>query len=322
MDLLLISSAFGLLTISFLLTQLVRLALVYLRPSRLSRFAHASPSGAAPWALVTGASDGIGRAFAQELAAAGFNVALHGRNRDKLSKVVELFQAEFPQREFTILVADAGLVPCGACLETTGPSPELVAMQQQLSSLHLTVLINNAGGGTGIFQPVSAAAPITTAKNTSLNALFPLELTRMLLPQLARNGPSLVVNLSTMGDAGFPLIASYSASKAFTMAITRALRLEMLMNNEPVEVLGIKVGRVTGTGPCRDPSSTFLPSAETMAKAALSKAGYGGGIVVGYWAHAIQQLGASLFAVLPEWVEDNVKIGIMRKMEDTRKTKA
>ncbi|KAK6841115.1 hypothetical protein PG987_001975 [Apiospora arundinis] len=325
----------GLFTILILVTKFLNLVIVYLRPSRLIRYAHPSVNGDAPWALVTGASDGIGRAFARQLAAAGFNVVLHGRNYDKLSGAMAELQIKFPRREFMIIIADASCVSCADCLhhgsqnqnnhnkKLDSSTPDFAAIQQKLGSMNLTVLINNAGGGPveAKFEPVSASPEITVTENISLNALFPLHLTRVLLPTLVRNGPSLVMNLSTMADQGFPLIAYYSASKAFLMATTRALRFEMQLEDlgggSDVEILGIRVGRVTDTAFCREPPSLFLPSAETLASAALARAGYGNGIVEGYWAHALQQLSARLLAILPKWVEDKVVVDTMRKQRES-----
>ncbi|KAI5925889.1 putative oxidoreductase,short chain dehydrogenase [Camillea tinctor] len=317
----------GFITILFSLVKILNLICIYLRPSRLSRYAHLSRAGEAPWALVTGASDGIGLAFAYELAGSGFNVVLHGRNHEKISRVMSRLQATFPQRSYRILVADAGYVACLTHLkastqehrngqEKASSAPlNFTAIQRELGDINLTVLINNAGGGpvNPAFLSVLESPEDTITESISLNGLFPLYLTRALLPNLIRHAPSLVINTNTMIDQGFPLVASYSASKEFIMAITRALRLEMQMVGlgEDVEILGIKFGRVTGAHGCKEPVSLFVPNATMMVKAALARAGYGNRIVIGYWGHALQQLGARLFIALPRWVEDKIFITIM-----------
>ncbi|KAI1419550.1 putative oxidoreductase,short chain dehydrogenase [Xylaria sp. FL1777] len=313
----------GLFTISSLCVKLFKLTATYLRPSRLDRFRHLSQHGEPPWALVTGASDGIGRAFTYELAANGFNVVLHGRNDAKLSRVKADLSDKYPQHTFRILVADASAVACTPCLSTQqssekGVAPlDFTAIQRELDDINLTVLVNNAGGGPydPVCLPVWESPESKITANISLNALFPLHLTRVLLPNLIRNSPSLVINISTMVDQGFPLLASYSASKQFLMAITRALRLELQMEGvgDGVEILGIKIGRVTGARGCTQPVSLFVPNAETMAKAALARAGNGYHIVVGYWAHALQQLGGELLGLLPTWYADRVHMDIMRQ---------
>ncbi|KAM4058953.1 short chain dehydrogenase [Hirsutella rhossiliensis] len=294
--------AIGVLTVAFAAAKALKLISIYLLPSRLSRFAHGTSNGQSPWALVTGASDGIGRAFSHELAARGFNVVLHGRNHAKLSRVMSGLQEDHPRRSFRILVADASTMPCVSWLEQT------------VYDLHLTVLINNAGAGptNPIYAPLSESSAARVTSNVSLNALFPLHLTRVLLPTLARNAPALVVNISSMADQGFPLLASYSASKQFLMNLTRAVGLEMALQGKAgeVELLGIRVGRVTGVSGLQERPSLFTPDAQTMARAALARVGRGHGIVVGYWAHALQQLGVSL---LPAWGRDRVIVNVMRR---------
>ncbi|KAK8076217.1 hypothetical protein PG994_003489 [Apiospora phragmitis] len=139
------------------------LVLVYLRPSRLIRYAHSSVNGDAPWALVTGASDGIGRAFARQLAADGFNVVLHGRNHAKLSGVIAQLQLELSRQNN------------GYNNKSNPPPLDFAAIQQKLGSMNLTVLINNAGGGPvePKFVPVSASLEAGMTANISLDALFP-----------------------------------------------------------------------------------------------------------------------------------------------------
>ncbi|KAI0424151.1 putative oxidoreductase,short chain dehydrogenase [Xylaria sp. FL1042] len=317
-----IISFIGLFTISSVFVKLFNRIHVYLRPSRLDRYHHLSLHGEPPWALVTGASDGIGRAFTYELAANGFNVVLHGRNHTKLSQVMSHLSEQYPQRAFKILIADASTVPCAPCLSAHRSNDEGVALldfaaiQKELDHINLTLLVNNAGGGpwNPVCLPVWESPEPKITANISLNALFPLHLTRALLPNLMRNSPSLVVNISTMVDQGFPLIASYSASKQFLMAITSALRLELQMEGiDDVEVLGVKVGRVTGARNCTEPVSLFVPNAETMAKAALARAGNGNRIVVGYWGHALQQFGGDLLGLLPTWLSDRVYMDVMRQ---------
>ncbi|KAK1854832.1 short chain dehydrogenase [Colletotrichum chrysophilum] len=318
-----IISAVGIFTIGIVVVKAINLITIYTLPSRLSRYAHTSSNGNAPWALVTGASDGIGHALAHELAMRGFNVVIHGRNHTKLSVALSRLQATHPERSFRLLIADASTVPCTNCIVSEQPSStgnssqislDFNAIQADLSDLHLTVLINNAGGGAvnPICLPLSESSAARITGNVSLNALFPLHLTRVLLPILRRNSPALVMNISSMADKEFPLLASYSASKQFLMNMTRAVGLELRLDDgdKQVEILGIRIGRVTDVSHCKEPPSLFTPDSQTIARAALAQSGRGNGIVVGYWAHALQQLGSSL---LPAWAQDQVIMAVMRK---------
>ena len=316
-------SIFGLLAGWYVLVKIFQWISIYLRPSRLGRYLHPSRNGEPPWAVVTGATDGIGRAFAHELAAFGFNVVLHGRNHERLSQEMRQLRDAFPQRSFRSITADAATVACVKCLDNTtsqhgheksnGTTVDFAAIQRTLDDINLTVLVNNVGGGATnpVYLSVRESSEARIAKTVSLNALFPFHLTRVLLPNLLRNSPALVINISSMADAGFPMITSYAASKSFLMSFTRSLGLEMAFESEgnDIEILGVRVGRVNATSHLREPPSLFTPSAEVMAKAALSKAGHGYGIVTGYWGHALQNLAADL---MPAWLGDRVSINVIR----------
>jgi len=346
-----IFNTIGIITATIFLIRALNLIAIYLRPSRLSRYAHTSPSGREPWALVTGSSDGIGLAMARELASAGLNVIIHGRNGEKLSRVRDSLQKAFPKRSFRVLVADASAVACVAHAPSqaqsellahgTAETPEVAAkpvnfeaIRSQLKNIHLTILINNVGGGprSPRFVPLTEMPEQKLISNISLNALFPLNLTRALLPLLKRNSygnkPTLVLNVSTLIDTGVPLLCSYSASKAFIMAFTRAVRWELAMEkgekeeeegeggggNGDVEVLGVRVGRVTDADGSTAPPSFFMPDSRTMAKAALARAGYGYGVVVGYWKHALlYYCNACVVAVAPRWAGDGILMAAMRR---------
>jgi 17beta-estradiol 17-dehydrogenase / very-long-chain 3-oxoacyl-CoA reductase len=236
-------------------------------------------------------------------------------------------QAGFPERVFRILVADVNNVACTTCLDAlqshdglASKPLDFASIARDLDDIPLTVLVNNIGGGplNPTFMSLKGSPEATIVRTVSMNALFPLYLTRALLPKMMQSGPSLVTNISSMSDPGLPLIASYTAAKAFLMALTRALRLEMKMEDHTrnVEVLGIRIGKVTGTSYHRGPASFLMPTTETMAKAALARAGHGNGIVVGYWQHALFQLFIDLLAVSPGWLADGFPINAMRQERD------
>lgn len=317
----------GLLTAVLVVTKALQFVSIYLLPSRMARYAH-STNGQPPWALVTGASDGIGRGFAAELAKQGFNVVLHGRNYAKLSSVMLQLQERHPDRSFRVLVADASKIACLNCIRpghghmhthdtdshtADTPPVDFDALRAALDDLNLTVLVNNAGGGAlnPTFLSLGESSEARITGNVSLNALFPLHLTRALLPTLRRNSPSLVVNVSSLADSGLPLLVSYSASKRFLLTMTEAVVREMklLGKGSDVELLGVRVGKTTNTAYFTEKPSFFTPDSQTMARASLEKAGYGHGIVVGYWTHALQHL---FINAMPLWVKDRAFIAAVQ----------
>ncbi len=111
--------------------------LYFLRPSSAKRYLH----GNAPYAIVTGATDGIGKATAVELLTRGFNVILHGRNEAKMQKVVEELRATLAGKgnadkaDIRYFLAD---------VEKSGHDFE--KMIAPFKDLHITVVLHNVGG--------------------------------------------------------------------------------------------------------------------------------------------------------------------------------
>lgn len=325
-------------SLSILFNILNFIYLYLLRPSSLGRYLHPT-DGKPAWALVTGASDGLGRQFAHELAARGFNVIVHGRNPTKLEAVRDELASAFPERSFRLLVADISAVPClrcqsGARQTTKAPIPtpgletvdfvDFEAIAASLSDINLTVLINNAGGGVRnssgqpTFHPLQTFPQSTVLGNVNVNAVFPLLLLHKLIPQLIRNAPALAINIGSMADQGMPFLSFYGPSKTFSMGVAGALALEMALEARDVEVLGVRLGEVTGVSHYKAAPGVFSPSAQTMARAALDKVGCGRPTVIGYWGHALQQAGAN---ILPGFLKDRIILDIMRKRRDGERRK-
>lgn len=100
------------------------------------------------WALVTGASSGIGEAFARGLARNEFNVVLHGRNEEKLKILAAKLEGEFKTVSFKYVIADAAT--------SHGMKQAIERMANEMAQLPgpLTVLVNNAGGMVSEYFPL------------------------------------------------------------------------------------------------------------------------------------------------------------------------
>lgn len=290
---------------------------IFLRPSSLPRYLHGSKNGKdrGSWALITGATDGIGLGFARELCGHGFNVILHGRNRQKLLNVQEQLSREYPSSKTRIVVFDAGEpLSIDEMIHEFGGRRD----DDKDGEVNLTVLINNVGGMIS-FPPEYHSYPELRDYTSShvdnilnLNARFTAQLTRLLLPTLARNGPSLIMNISSSAAAGVPYLPIYGGAKGFIDSFTKCLKGEIMASGEDVEVLGIRLSRVKSGG--NDvPLGFATPTSGRMARAALGRIGCGKTIVWGYWPHMMQML---VFEFLHEWVFQKVVGGMMSKQRE------
>ncbi|KAE8447497.1 hypothetical protein EG329_010627 [Mollisiaceae sp. DMI_Dod_QoI] len=273
----------------------------FLRRSSITRYRHNHhSSSASPWAIVTGSSDGIGRAYAYELANLGFNVVLHGRNSSKLHHVRHDLQVEYPHLQFRILVLDASF---------SGPqaTKSMIDAVETLKDLHITILINNVGTGQKHDGPVLQSFTETTSADVDLlmniNARFPLQFTHAVLPLLlSHGGPALIITMGSIAEIGMPFLATYASLKSVDLAFSRALRRDIrAQGRDNVEVIGMMTAGVTDVEWDRSPKDLSRPSSGEYAKKALEMVGSGEEVVAPWWSHALIW---EAMKCLPTWIVD------------------
>jgi 17beta-estradiol 17-dehydrogenase / very-long-chain 3-oxoacyl-CoA reductase len=227
----------------------------FIRASSLSRYHH-GPSK--PRALITGASDGIGLALAQELASHGFSLILHGRNTSKLTHVQSDLIKLYPSIAVQTWVSNA---MSSAAIEQTD-------LQKIVAGLNLTVLVNNVGKG-GAARTANEIDDII-----NINLRFAAHLTQYLLPKLASHSPSLILNVGSSAELGSPWISIYSGAKAFITSWSKALAAEMKAEELDIEVLCLKVSEVNTVGsPAKEGLTVIAP--KPYARMCLDRVGCG-----------------------------------------------
>ncbi|GII54189.1 3-oxoacyl-ACP reductase [Planotetraspora thailandica] len=134
--------------------------------------------------LITGASDGLGRALAEDLAATGqHRLLLHGRDARRLAEVAEATGGESFQADFSSLA-------------------DVRRLAEEVAAAHdrLDVLVNNAGIGFHVDGVERQASADGHELRLAVNYLAPVLLTRELLPLLRQAAPSRVVNVASIGQ--------------------------------------------------------------------------------------------------------------------------
>jgi uncharacterized protein len=180
-------------------------------------------------ALITGASSGIGAAFARALAGQGAQVILVARSEASLRDLATDLAAQHAVR--------AEVLPFDLSRPAAGE--ELFAATQRLG-LAVDILINNAGFGTyGAFDRLD---PERDQQEVLLNVVTVVDLTHRFLPgMLARGGGSIINVASTAAFQPVPYMAVYGASKAFVLSFSEALWAEY--RHQGVRVLALCPGR-------------------------------------------------------------------------------
>lgn len=165
-------------------------------------------------ALVTGASAGIGKVFATELASKGCHVILVARSKDKLDALASELAHKHRVRTYSI----------AQDLSKPGAVEELADQIHSLE-LEVNILINNAGFGTyGRFEEIP---PEREQEEIRLNIASLVAMNHQFLPEMQRRREGIIVNVASV--AAFqpsPYMAVYSATKAFVLSFSEALWAE------------------------------------------------------------------------------------------------
>ncbi|MDT5029020.1 MAG: uncharacterized protein QOE61_5446 [Micromonosporaceae bacterium] len=181
-----------------------------------------------PWALVAGASEGLGAAFARALAGRGLNLVLVARRQEPL----EAIAADLPTRTITV---SADLATVDGIAQVVDASADLgVGL----------VVANTAYSPIGRFIEMD---PELTRRAVDLNCRAPLELAHRFLPAMAARGRGgFIVMSSLAGMQGSPPISVYAATKAFGAILAEGLWAEL--RGTGVDVLTCVAGAVATPG--------------------------------------------------------------------------
>ena len=177
-------------------------------------------------ALVTGASSGIGRAFAQRLAADGHDLIVVGRRRDRLDELA----AALPDVTVQVVAAD---LSTDDGIDTVA---DLCARQP------LTMLVNNAG--VAHYKPVAELTAAQARELVHVKVVAPTMLTRAAVPGMLARGTGTIINVAGMiafsGPAPatvMPRRAVYAGTLAHTVAMSQTLSAELEGTGVRVQVV-------------------------------------------------------------------------------------
>ncbi|MBH8560766.1 SDR family oxidoreductase [Nostoc sp. CENA67] len=167
-----------------------------------------------PTALITGASSGIGKAFAQELAARQTNLVLVSRSEEKLNQLAKQLQEKY-KIQVDVIVKDL----------TEPNAPAAVFDATKVKGLTIDLLINNAGFGD--YGDFAESDRERQTKIIQLNILALVDLTHHFLPLMRQRRSGSIINLSSItAFQPMPYLSVYAASKAFIVSFSQALWAE------------------------------------------------------------------------------------------------
>jgi short-subunit dehydrogenase len=230
-------------------------------------------------AVVTGASSGIGAAFARELAARGCHLVLVARR----AELLEQMRAE--------LIGAHGIHILAVALDLTDPgAPEHLSRFMEERGMHADLLVNNAGMGLyGRFVDLPWERQETMVQ---LDVLAPLHLTRQFLPDMLARGSGYIMQIASLGAwQPAPRYATYGAAKAFVRNWAEALDYEL--RGTGVRCVVVSPGTVatefltvSGQRPSRYQRRVMMSGA-TVARIAIDQMLRGRGTIVPGWFNSV-----------------------------------
>ncbi|XP_010478014.1 PREDICTED: very-long-chain 3-oxoacyl-CoA reductase-like protein At1g24470 [Camelina sativa] len=232
------------------------------------------------WALVTGATEGIGRAFAHELAKHGLNLILVSRNLSKLEALSNDFGQEFPHIKIKIIPFDF----------SSGGGYNVI--EEGIKGVEVGILINNVGITYPRAMFFHETDQLTWTKILKVNLEATTWLTRSLIRPMLQRRRGAIVSISSGAAVvvpSYPLCAIYAATKAYIDALTRSLHVEYKKFGIDVQCqvpLYVATRMVSEVAAIHKPSF-FIPTPEVYAKAAVEQIGIGSRCSP-FWAHSLQ----------------------------------
>lgn len=242
-------------------------------------------AGRGAWAVVTGASEGIGREFALQLAKKGFNILVTARNAAALDALVAEIESSSNVKAKAVAMDFSKL-----------SEPSLWArFESALEPLDIGVLINNVGK--------SHTAPVYFAEVASqevedilaINVNATTRVTKIVLPGMVNRKRGLILNMGSFSGTGIPspMLATYAGTKSFLSAFTASLAEEVKAKGVDVQCLNTYFV-VSNMSKIRRANVT-TPTPKDYVRSVLSKIGLPCGalwtgrpnVSTPYWSHAV-----------------------------------
>ena len=234
------------------------------------------------WAVVTGATDGIGKAMAFEMARKGMNIMLIARSQSKLDAVKKEAQEKYPNVTVATELCDFAAFDKDVAAK----------LGKKLDKLEVGVLVNNVGISYAFPQWFHELNDGEIQSLLTVNIDSAVWMTRAVLPQmLERKKGAVVMMSSASARPPSPLLSVYAATKGFIENFTKGMAVEYsgkgvhFQCQSPLFV-STNIVYPNSKVPVEKRATLSTPTAKTYAKYAVSRIGYDT-MVSPYWVHEV-----------------------------------
>jgi len=228
------------------------------------------------YAIITGATDGIGKAYALALAKKGMSIVLISRTEAKLQAVKQEIDAKsYKGVDVQYIVCDYSNFDAKAKAH----------VKAGIAGLDIGVLINNVGVSYRYPMYFHELADAEVADLVEMNVNSITWMTRFVLPQMVDKKKGAIVNISS-GSAMYtlPLLAEYSAAKSFIEKFTLALHAEYSSKGISVQC---QIPFYVATKLAKMRKSFTVPTPNAFAKLGVQFIGHDDPVVSPFWVHAV-----------------------------------
>ncbi|KAI0790848.1 3-ketoacyl-CoA reductase [Abortiporus biennis] len=246
-------------------------------------------AGKGAWAVVTGASEGIGREFAVQLAQKGFNVLVSARNVSRLEEVVAEIDAKLPADK----KVQTKIVPMD--FSRIDDAAAWTKFKSEIEHLDIGVLINNVGRSYSMPTDFVDLTETEMDSILKINVNATVQVTKLIVPGMVHRRRGLVISVGSFSGVSVvsPMLAVYSGTKSFLSSFSSSLAEEVKSKGVDVECLNTYFV-VSNLSKIRKPSA-MVPTPKVYVRSVLNKIGLPCGalftgrpfVVTPFWSHAL-----------------------------------
>jgi len=243
------------------------------------------------WAVVTGATDGIGKAFALALAEKGLNIFLLSRTESKLLSTSEEIERLH------------GVKTKHLAIDFNDFSR--IAVEKALGEVEdIGVLVNNVGIGYPYFMPLHDLREQRLSKLISMNASSVTVMTHLVLPGMVQRKRGCVVNVGSFsGIFPVPLLTVYAATKSYVERFSKALAEEhpnIKIQCQTPAYVATKMAKL------ENKVSLRIPTPQVYVKWATRWVGQEDSVANPYWVHSLMEF---CLRCCPDWMVSSILMG-------------
>lgn len=240
------------------------------------------------WAVITGASDGIGKAMSVELSKRGFNVCLISRTKSKLDEVATAITEKSKVQTKTI-----------AFDFSNATDADYARLFKELDQIPIGVLVNNVGINYDFPQDIDEADVSLDVSLVKVNIESQIRMTKYVVPRMKEKRIGAILNLSSLScTIATPMLATYAGTKSFNLAFSESLSVELKPFG--IDVTAVTPGFVCSNMTGRKRASFDCPAAAAMARQTLAQ--LGGTTVT--WGHRHHGIIGNVLTSLPSFILD------------------